>query len=276
VVLREREEKKPPFLVFPSFSPHFIGFVCVARNSFHRRYMAPEVFLGHHYNVKADVYSWTMVLHAMLSLQRPFEMYDAQLHKLLVCQEGLRPTIYHEWPRPIQDLLRQGWAAQPKDRPPMGQISATLQGILLEIETAKASAAPSTPGGAAATTARSTSGPEQPSPSPSDDYMDHGWQEPSGCGSSSSTTVQQALVSLIDSWTSTMCVGGMHKPPTSKNGHNNAGGASAAATAKGRRNLLRTLEAHLVADAAGTHLLLRERLGTADYPQLMHLRSSYL
>jgi serine/threonine protein kinase len=75
-----------------------------------RRYMAPEVYLGQHYNVKADVYSWTIVFHAMLSLQKPFDMYNNALHKLLVCQEGVRPTILPEWPTEIQQLCRTGWS----------------------------------------------------------------------------------------------------------------------------------------------------------------------
>jgi serine/threonine protein kinase len=49
-----------------------------------RRYMAPEVFLGQYYNLKADVYSWTIVLYAMLSLQKPFENYNTALHRLLI------------------------------------------------------------------------------------------------------------------------------------------------------------------------------------------------
>ena len=52
-----------------------------------------------------------------------------------------------------------------------------------------------------------------------------------------------------------------------------------------KKSLLRTLEARMMADAAGAQLLMlqdrndptyRERLGTNDYPHLRRLRSSYL
>jgi Protein tyrosine and serine/threonine kinase len=194
--------------------------------------------MGHHYNVKADVYSWTMVLHAMLSLQRPFEMYNAQLHSLLVCQEGVRPTIHNDWPLPIQQLLRQGWAGQPGDRPRMGQVCQTLRDLLHEIDTARASA-PDPPAGAA----------------------------PAGQPSNADET----FVSFLDSWASTLCAGPYSNPK-----------GAAAAGKRAKRSLLRSIEAHLVADTAGTQLLMlrehsrRDRMGTADYPQLMHLRSSYL
>ena len=89
--------------------------------------MAPEIFLTQYYNLKVDVYSFAIVLHCMLSLVRPFEKYNAHLHSLLVCKEGVRPHIPHEWPRELQDMLRRGWAHNPHDRPVMKEIRQTLE-----------------------------------------------------------------------------------------------------------------------------------------------------
>jgi serine/threonine protein kinase len=213
-----------------------------------RRYMSPEVFLGQYYNVKSDVYSWTMCLHAMLSLQRPFEMYNAELHKLLVCQEGVRPTIYKEWPEEIQQLLREGWAADPMDRPRMGEICSTITGLLHDIMSIK----------------NDMIHPE------SDPFYDNiPQQEPASDCSSSAKFMEKSLASFLDSMTQSWCTGGSHQ-----NGKNRRSG----------RSLLRTLEAHLVADTAGTQLLMmrdhphshcRDRAG-ADYPHMRHLRSSFL
>jgi serine/threonine protein kinase len=100
-----------------------------------RRYMAPEIFLGQNYNLKADVYSFTMVFHAMLSLQRPFDQYNAALHKLLVCQEGIRPTITADWPSEIQQLCRTGWAQDPNQRPTIKEVRQTLERLKQEAET---------------------------------------------------------------------------------------------------------------------------------------------
>ena len=99
-----------------------------------RRYMAPEVFMGYQYNLKADVYSWTIVFHTMLSLQKPFDMYNAALHKLLVCQDGVRPTIYTEWPTEVQGLCRNGWARCSDERPSMKDICLTLEGLIQRAE----------------------------------------------------------------------------------------------------------------------------------------------
>lgn len=99
-----------------------------------RRYMAPEIFLGQHYNLKADVYSWTIVVYSMLSLQSPFENYNAALHRLLVCHEGTRPTLYPEWPAEIQELCQTGWARSPVDRPTIKQVCAQLDDMISRTE----------------------------------------------------------------------------------------------------------------------------------------------
>jgi len=70
----------------------------------------------------------------MLSLVRPFEKYNAQLHTLLVCKEGVRPTIPHEWPVELRDLLRYGWAHRPSDRPTMKEARQTLERLLQRVE----------------------------------------------------------------------------------------------------------------------------------------------
>lgn len=102
-----------------------------------RRYMAPEVYLGQHYNLKADVYSWTIVFHAMLSLQKPFGMYNAELHKMFVCEQGIRPTILPEWPAGIQNVCRKGWAQDPEDRPSIQEIARTLSSMIQSLEPPK-------------------------------------------------------------------------------------------------------------------------------------------
>jgi serine/threonine protein kinase len=210
-----------------------------------RRYMSPEVFLGQRYNVKADVYSWTMCLHAMLSLQRPFEMYNAELHKILVCQEGIRPTVYKEWPEEIRQLLREGWAANPMDRPRMGEICSTLTGLLHDIMTMKSEMV-------------------HFEPQLSNDIPQ---QEPASDCSGSAKYMEKSLATFLDSLTHSWCAGSQNVK-----------------SRRSARSLLRTLEAHLVADTAGTQLLMirshphshfRDRAG-ADYPHMRHLRSSYL
>jgi len=237
-----------------------------------RRYMSPEVYLGQYYNVKADVYSWAIVLHAMITLQRPFEMYNADMHKMMVCEEGIRPTIYKEWPQPIQQLLSRGWAAQSSHRPSMQDICTFIEGVLQEFSVQD----------------HSTNNENMTL------HIDASWSCVSGeyrqvcskhseelCATVSSSTnttcatVESSIASFMEEWTDLLCSGSSNVN-TDKN-----------EIKKGRtkKSLLRTLEAHLMADAAGAQLLMmqhrddpyhRERLGTADYPHLQRLRSSYL
>eukprot|EP00934_Nitzschia_sp_Nitz4_P001216 Nitzschia sp. Nitz4//scaffold98_size77359//36815//46705//NITZ4_005549-RA/size77359-processed-gene-0.17-mRNA-1//1//CDS//3329560760//1216//frame0 len=101
-----------------------------------RRYMAPEIFLTQYYNLKVDVYSFAIVLHSMLSLSRPFEKYNAQLHTMLVCREGARPTVPHEWPTALRHLLEAAWAHNPADRPTMKEVRQTLERLDKQIQNA--------------------------------------------------------------------------------------------------------------------------------------------
>ena len=215
-----------------------------------RRYMSPEVFLGQYYNVKADVYSWTMCLHAMLSLQRPFEMYNAELHKMLVCQEGVRPTIHKDWPAEIQTILREGWAADPKDRPRMGEICSTITGLLQEIKSIKIEMGEDNP-----------------------EFIKVAEEELPEDNQCASGSTLVGFASFVDSLAQSWC---------SATGNTNANNNGA--TRRNKKSILRTLESHLVADVAGTQLLMmrdhphshfRDRVG-ADYPQMRHLRSGYL
>ena len=247
-----------------------------------RRYMAPEVFLGQYYNVKADVYSWSMVLHAMLSLQRPYEMYTADLHKMLVCQEGVRPTIFQHWPSPIQSILRTGWAASSADRPSMKVVVDRLQEMLDDIEATKkyeASCtaqvvAPETPPGAIDASGSFTisSGPatteveEEANPS------------------------YDTIANFIESWTNSLCARSSQTVDGDVDPADDARDEVHVDKNPQRKGLLRTLEAHLVADtAAGGRLMMRNSQSAynggnkwgapdRDYQNQFarHLRSSYL
>ena len=104
------------------------------------RYMAPEVCLGHPYNDRADVYSYTLVLWEMLALQLPFGTDSKSSHSLahsnkgrekqhldLVCAKNQRPPIDCAWSPAIQDILGQGWHPSQHSRCGMEQLMAMLR-----------------------------------------------------------------------------------------------------------------------------------------------------
>jgi serine/threonine protein kinase len=92
-----------------------------------RRYMAPEMIMGRGYNQKIDCYSWAMVFYEMISLQKPYDSYNRDMHKVLVCENEDRPRPSLDVPLSARKLLQRAWAQKPCDRPPMTEIHHELE-----------------------------------------------------------------------------------------------------------------------------------------------------
>lgn len=236
-----------------------------------RRYMSPEVYLGEHYNVKADVYSWAIVLHSMITLQRPFEMYNAELHKVMVCEAGIRPTIYKEWPQPIQQLLSRGWASESIHRPSMKEVRTFIERSLEEIGVESFSQ--DFDEEESVQTGAICGGDSLCSKQTDDDLPGtiSSSNTATGCGE-----VQSTISSFMEEWTQLLCSG---------SAYDNTDKKSEGKKRPTKKSLLRTLEARMMADQAGAQLLMlqdrndpnyRDRLGATEYPHLRRLRSSYL
>ena len=90
------------------------------------RYMAPEVAMEQTYTEKADVYSFGILLWQLMSLESPYGRMPAQKIEYSVCHLGLRPKIDASWPEPIQKLLEDCFASQPR-RPSMDQVCTVLR-----------------------------------------------------------------------------------------------------------------------------------------------------
>lgn len=91
------------------------------------RYSAPEVFFKKSYNLKADVYSFAIVLWEMVGLKQPFpkckkrkefEQALPKLEKVLV--------IDKRWPLPIRGVIKRGLSKDLSDRPTMKEVCASL------------------------------------------------------------------------------------------------------------------------------------------------------
>ena len=130
-----------------------------------RRYMAPEVLLRRPYNMKCDVYSWSMTFWELLTLHKPFYNYAKEQHAFFVCEEGERPPLDDAslWASPsfpspsaslssirsvlstdgeesinfqqvmtdpIRDLLRQAWHQDVSQRLTIKEVQHTLRGTI--------------------------------------------------------------------------------------------------------------------------------------------------
>ncbi|KAG4941367.1 Serine/threonine-protein kinase HT1 [Glycine soja] len=100
------------------------------------RYMAPELFSKDPlskgakkcYDHKADVYSFSMVLWALIKNQTPFKG-RSNLLAAYATAKNMRPSV-EEFPENLLPLLQSCWEEDPKLRPEFSEITQTLAKLL--------------------------------------------------------------------------------------------------------------------------------------------------
>lgn len=98
-----------------------------------QRYMPKEVLIGGNYNLKSDVYGWSLVFWEMLTEKRPFHYMTPSVHKILVCERGERPALApYNFPETIKDVLTQSWEENLSERLTMIQVCDILSAVLVE------------------------------------------------------------------------------------------------------------------------------------------------
>ena len=94
------------------------------------RYMSPEVLKEEpdHYNLKADVYTFSIVTWQVLSLQQPFSFVRSRGELVdHVLNEGGRPEIPDSWPKAIKETMRAAFDVDMGKRPTMSSFYETLR-----------------------------------------------------------------------------------------------------------------------------------------------------
>lgn len=95
------------------------------------RYMSPEVALEMPYGFKVDVYSFSLVMHEILSLTKPFVMLkDSSAFTQEVFKGGRRPSLDETWPIAIQNVLQQMWSSDCAKRPSSKEVVDRLGALL--------------------------------------------------------------------------------------------------------------------------------------------------
>jgi hypothetical protein len=92
--------------------------------------MAPEVGLNLPYNMKADVYSWSMILWYIMALEPPLSLYTPEMILDRVFEKGHRPATKVKWSPAITELLRMCWSEDLLERPSFKDIMSKLQNIV--------------------------------------------------------------------------------------------------------------------------------------------------
>ena len=96
-------------------------------------YMAPEILSGQsHYSMKADIYSYGIVLCGLWNQQIPYSDMSfsspAELFKGIV-ESGLRPSLKPDCPQPYIQLVQMCLQSNPHSRPSFDEISKTVFGV---------------------------------------------------------------------------------------------------------------------------------------------------
>lgn len=89
--------------------------------------MAPEVGLNKPYNLKADVYSWSMLFWYIMALEPPMASYTPPMFIERVFTKGVRPSINTKWSRKIQRILKCSWNGNIDQRMNFHEIISILQ-----------------------------------------------------------------------------------------------------------------------------------------------------
>jgi len=82
-----------------------------------RRFMAPEVALSEPYHLSADMYSFSILLWELLTLEKAFGRMSVEDHKDRVVKGSERPELDPGWSETLCNLLTGCWKRNPFQRP---------------------------------------------------------------------------------------------------------------------------------------------------------------
>lgn len=102
----------------------------LAGNTGTSRYMAVEVIRKHPYNVKVDVFSYSILLWELMALCKPYDGLVGQQVKECVSVFGERPAIPRTWPTNLRRILRRGWTESIVERPHIAEVKDVLVKLL--------------------------------------------------------------------------------------------------------------------------------------------------
>uniref|UniRef100_A0A7S2RHH1 Protein kinase domain-containing protein n=1 Tax=Eucampia antarctica TaxID=49252 RepID=A0A7S2RHH1_9STRA len=96
------------------------------------RYMSPEVAKGEHYDQRADVYSFGILLWEILSLKKAFETFAVSDFKQ-VFNKGYRPPVSGSIPIYTRTLVKECWSDDLNSRPDFSRIANLLRGEMKDL-----------------------------------------------------------------------------------------------------------------------------------------------
>ncbi|EQC29266.1 TKL protein kinase [Saprolegnia diclina VS20] len=97
------------------------------------RWMAPEV-IGHEpYSMKADVYSYGVILWEMIAKEQPFKGMSPIQAAFAVARQQMRPPFPKDTPESLMQLVETCWHQDPAQRPTFAQILDVLPAVRAQL-----------------------------------------------------------------------------------------------------------------------------------------------
>merc|ERR1712032_1097927 len=97
------------------------------------RYMSPECARKEQYNLKTDVYSYGLLFHQIVTLEKPYDDISGDEHDEFVFYKHVRPCIPGELPNKTKRLLFHSWSRTIFMRPSMNIVCQVLKEERAEI-----------------------------------------------------------------------------------------------------------------------------------------------
>jgi len=86
-------------------------------------YMAPEMYMAQPYGVKADIFSFGIMLAEMSERKRAYTGFQSAVALCtFVAKDGGRPQLSKQTPSPLQKLIKSCWEHDPSKRPSFDMI----------------------------------------------------------------------------------------------------------------------------------------------------------
>lgn len=101
------------------------------------RYMAPECGMYQPYNLSADVYSFSMLLWEIVTLEKPLKNFTYTKLKNEIFIDGERPPIKKVFNKKLKALIGAGWSHNPQSRPSIDEVYDILKSLYMSLSSEK-------------------------------------------------------------------------------------------------------------------------------------------
>ena len=105
---------------------------CLTKCAGSKRYMSPECGKGERYNCTTDVYSFALLVHEILTFEKPYDDISAQLHDEEVFYDHVRPKLHKDWPESLKNFLDSAWNKDWRCRVNLTTCSDELDQVLVD------------------------------------------------------------------------------------------------------------------------------------------------